>query len=157
MGNYLSLPILALAAALQAGFLPHFSSGGLPDLVFLLVVAWALNTDLQDGVIWALVGGILLDLFSALPLGVSSIPLLVIVFVISGLGQRFFQLGGLVLFGVTLVGTLFQQLVLMLLLAVLGHQVNWLFDLVTFVLPTVLYNLILVVPIYALVRRVQVR
>ena len=63
MGNFLSIPLLGVAAALQASLMPQIRLlGGEPDLVFLLVIAWAINRELEDGVIWAFVGGILLDL-----------------------------------------------------------------------------------------------
>ena len=61
------------------------------------------------------------------------------------------------LLAVTFGGTLFQQVVLMLLLIVLGHPVDWFQYTTTYILPTLVYNLVLVVPIYGAVRRVQVR
>ncbi|MBC8099750.1 MAG: rod shape-determining protein MreD [Armatimonadetes bacterium] len=156
MGIYLAFPILALAAALQATLIPQISIGGVgPDLVLLLVVAWSVNTELPQGISWALIGGIMLDLLSALPAGTSSIPLVLMVFVISGIGARFYQLGWLWLLALTLGGTLFQQAVMLLLMLLLGYRVNWITDIVAIAVPTLAYNLGLVLPVYWWVRRVQ--
>jgi rod shape-determining protein MreD len=156
MGLYLSIPILALAAALQASILPLISlAGGGPDLVFLLVLSWALDTDVRQGAVWAFVGGLMLDLLSVLPVGTHSIPLLMIVFALSGIGGQIYRLGLLLLVGMAAAGTLFQQLTLMTLRLLLGYQVVWVQEFTSIVLPTVFYNLVLIVPVYWLVRRVQ--
>lgn len=156
MGLYLSIPVLALAAVLQASILPQISlAGGGPDLVFLLVLSWAIDSDLRQGVSWAFVGGLMLDLLSSLPVGTHSIPLLVIVVALSGIGGQIYRLGLLLLIGMAVGGTLFQQLTLMTITALLGHRVQWIEDLTSIVLPTVFYNLVLIVPVYWLVRRFQ--
>ncbi len=156
MGIYLALPILALAAILQATLLPQISlAGGGPDLVFLLVLSWAIDTDLRQGAAWAFIGGVLVDLLSTLPVGTTSIPLLLIVFALSGVGTQIYRLGLLLLVTMTLVGTLFHQVLLLVLTALLGYPVNWIQDFTSIVIPTMFYNLLLIVPVYLLVRRVQ--
>ena len=156
MGIYLAIPILALAAALQASILPQISlTGGGPDLVFLLVLSWAIDTDLRQGAAWAFIGGLALDLLSSLPIGTSSIPLLIIVFAISGIGTQIYRLGLLLLVSLALGGTLFQQMMTLILSALLGHNVNWVQDFTSIVVPTMFYNLVLIVPAYWLIRRLQ--
>lgn len=166
MGAFLSLPILALAAALQASVMPQISIlGGQPDLVFLLVISWTLNTTLEQGVTWAFVGGIIKDLLSAAPLGTSAFGLLIIVFGIHTLRQQLYSVGIFTLIWVTVLGTLFQQITVMVILVVIGGFPPALADQVGYgaliqsitiiILPTVFYNLILILPIYALVRRIQ--
>jgi rod shape-determining protein MreD len=158
MALYLSIPILAFAAILQASILPLISlAGGGPDLVFLIVLAWAIDSDLRQSASWAFVGGLMLDLLSSLPVGVHSIPLLVIVFALSGVGTQVYRLGLLLLVSVAVGGTLFQQLTLMILTALLGHRVQWVEEFTSIVLPTMFYNLLLIVPTYWLIRRIQRR
>ncbi|MBZ0281700.1 MAG: rod shape-determining protein MreD [Anaerolineae bacterium] len=165
MGNFLSLPILALAAALQASVMPQISIlGGQPDLVFLLVISWALNTPLEQGITWAFVGGILKDLLSAAPLGTSTFGLVIIVFGIHTMRQQLYSVGIFTLIWVTVLGTFFQQITVMLLLTVIGGfppaaaGFNALFQTITIIiLPAVFYNLILILPIYAFIRRIQRR
>ncbi|MEQ8673560.1 MAG: rod shape-determining protein MreD [Aggregatilineales bacterium] len=156
MGRFLSLPILIIAAALQASFVPQIRLlGGGPDLVFLLVLAWAINADLEESVIWAFVGGICQDLLSAAPVGTSVVGMLLIVFAISGIGRQVYRTGFVVLVGMVLIGTLLQQILIMIILWFTGWHINWLVDLTYIVAPTIFYNLLLILPVYWFVRRTQ--
>ncbi len=158
MGNYLSIPLLGLAATIQAGLLPLLSlQGGGPNLVFLLVLSWAINADLATGIVWAFIGGIMLDLLSALPLGTSCIALLVLVFAISGIGRQMYGLGLPTLAALTVAGTAVQQITQMVLMIILGYRVSFVQDLTYVVLPTMFYNLVLVLPVYWFTRRMQRR
>ena len=158
MGNFLSIPILAIAAALQASLIPQIRilSGG-PDLVFLLVLAWAINSKLEEGVVWAFAGGIMLDLLSYNPTGTSVLGLLFLVFAISGLGQQVYRIGFITLVGLVLAGTIVHQLVIMLILFLTDYPIDWSSSLSEVVAPTAFYNLIFIWPIYWLVRRLQHR
>lgn len=156
MGRFLSLPILIIAAALQVSFVPQIRllNGG-PDLVFLLVISWAINADLEESVIWAFVGGISLDLLSAAPTGTSVMGMLLVVFAISGIGRQVYRTGFVVLVGMVLAGTLLQQLLIMIILWLVGWNINWIADISTIVAPTIFYNLLLILPVYLFVRRIQ--
>ncbi len=158
MGNFLSLPILVVAAALQAGALQTIRLlGGSPDLVFLLVVSWSINSDLDEAVIWAFVGGITLDLLSYNPTGTSVMGLLAMVFAVSGLGQQVYRVGFVILVGLVLTGTILQDVISMVILALIGHPIDWLTSLTFVTAPTAFYNLIFIWPIYWFVRRIQRR
>lgn len=158
MGNYLSIPILALAAVVQATFVPQIRLlGGGPDLVFLIVLAWSINIRLDGGVTWAFVGGILQDLFSAAPTGTSAVGLIMVVFAVNQLARQVQRVGIVLLLGLALAGTLFHQLTMILLLGLLGFRVDLIGDLSDVVLPTMLYNLILILPVYWIMRRIQRR
>lgn len=158
MGSYLSLPVLALAAVLQASITPQFSLlGGRPDLVFLVVLAWSLNAPLEQGVVWAFVGGILQDLMSAAPTGISVIGMVLIVFALDAFRQQVYRVGVVTIMWAVLAGTLFQQILLMVLLLLTGFQVSLVGNLGYVVLPTVFYNFVLMFPVYFVTRRVQKR
>lgn len=62
------------------------SSGVMPDVMLLVVVSWSLLRGNSEGVLWALGGGLLLDLMSGGPFGVASISL-ALSSVIIGLGE----------------------------------------------------------------------
>jgi rod shape-determining protein MreD len=71
---YLSIPIMLVLAVIQATILPKFSIlGFVPLLVLLVAVSWGLLHTLEEGVVWAFVGGFFIDLFSIGPLGVTSL------------------------------------------------------------------------------------
>lgn len=167
MGNFLSIPILALAAALQASIVPQFSFlGGRPDLVFLLVIAWAVNSPLEQGVVWAFVGGILKDLLSAAPLGTSSLGMVIVVFGVYFVRRQLYSVGLFSLIWMAMLGSVFQQVVSRLIILFTSLQPAYfnLFsldvlaeDLTYVILPTVVYNLVMIFPVYWFVRRVQRR
>lgn len=158
MGNFLSLPVLALAAILQASVVPHVRIlGGGPDLVFLIVLAWAVHAPLEQGVVWAFTGGILQDLLSAAPVGMSVIGLVLTVFVVYTVRGQVYSINLLLLAGVLLATAALQQVTLLALLLLTGLRLDVVRDLNYVVLPTLAYNFIVFWPVYWIMRRVQRR
>lgn len=158
MGGFLSLPILALVVVLQTTLVPQIRlwDGG-PDLVFLCVLAWSIHAPLEESVAWALVGGIMQDLMSVAPLGMSSIGLVLIVFAVHSIARQVNRVGIIILAGLVLAGSLFQQMMVWSLFAVWGFQVNLVDDFGFVIVPTIIYNLALIWPVYAILRVVQRR
>ena len=173
MGRYLSLPILVIATALSASILPQLLSFGVGllgnfspilnntrgqlNLVMLLVLAWSIRSDLTSGFIWALVGGILLDLYSAIPIGASSAALMIIVYAANGAARQLYRMRIVTLLAMTLLATLFLQVYTYCALLLLGlsYDIPMMIRLVF--MPTLLYNLAGALPIYAIVRLMQRR
>ncbi len=173
MGRYLSIAILGLAAALSASFLPqliaffvallgNFSpllnhTRGQLSLVLLLVLCWSMRASLLDSLLWALVGGLMLDMLSMLPLGATSIALLLIAFLINSAARQLLRLRIVFLLAITPVATIFLFVYSYLALALLGHSYDALSVIRLVLLPTMLYNFIAVLPIYAFTRWLQRR
>jgi rod shape-determining protein MreD len=158
VGTFVSVPFLMIAAVLQATFVPQIRfGGGGPDLVFLMVLSWAINASLTESLVWAFVGGITQDLLSAAPLGTSAVGMVIIVFFISGLNQQVYRVGFMLLSAMVLLGTSFHQFVVIVILAVTGHNIVLPFDLSYVVAPTIVYNFILIWPVYFVMRRIQKR
>lgn len=173
MGRYLSIGVLGLAAALSASFIPQFiafvvalfsnftpvlnDSRGQLSLIMLLVICWSLRSSLADAFVWALVGGIMLDLLSILPIGASSAALVLIVFVVNGVGQQLLRLRILILLIITALATVFMTAYTLFALALMGNSYDIPMLARFMLLPTMIYNLACVIPIYALVRMAQRR
>jgi rod shape-determining protein MreD len=158
MGNYLSVPVLLLAAALQSSIVPFMRIGdGQPDFVLLLILAWSVNASIDEGVIWAFSGGVMQDLLSRAPTGASITGMVILVFAIGGLGRQVYRIGFLMLVGLVVFGTLIKQTGFMLVITLAGFQLDWVAGLQNVVLPTLFYNLIFIWPVYWLVRRIQRR
>ena len=173
MGRYLSLGVLGLAAALSASFLPHFiafvvallsiftpllnDTRGQLNLVMVLVICWSLRSSLGEGFVWALVGGVYLDLLSILPVGWSSAALMIIVFAVNSAGAQLLRLRILLLLAITALATVFMWAYSLLGLFLLGNTYDIVSALRLALLPTLLYNLVAVLPIHALVRLLQRR
>jgi rod shape-determining protein MreD len=158
MGGFLSLPILALLAAIQASVMPHVRFwDGAPDLVFLFVLSWSIHAPLDEGVTWALVGGIMQDLLSIAPVGMSSIGMILIVFAVHYLSRQVQRVGFFLIIGLVLAGSLFQQMMIWLLFGVLGFTTNLIDDFSFVIIPTIIYNLALIWPVYGMARLIQRR
>lgn len=173
MGRYLSIAILGLAAALSASFVPQFiafveallssvtpiqiNSRGQPSLVMLLVICWSVRSSLGDGFLWALVGGIMLDLLSILPIGTTSAALVLIVFVVNGVARQLLRMRILFLLAMTIFATVFIAAFTVIALFLLGNTYDIPSLILLVLLPTMIYNLIAVLPMYAIVRFLQRR
>lgn len=155
---WLSFPILALAAAAQATFLPQMRVlNGQPDLVFLIVLAWSIHATPPQAVIWAFVGGIMQDLLSAVPLGSTTLGLVLMLALLEGLRSQLARVGLVTYIGLVLVGGFAIKIVLMIILIVSGFVVQPVTTFTDNVLPSVAYNLVLMLPIYVIVRFLQRR
>ena len=74
---YLAIPLMAVLVILQSAVLPNFTIlGVVPQLMFVATIAWALLRGLREGLLWAFVAGLLTDLFSVGPIGVTSLAMM---------------------------------------------------------------------------------
>lgn len=168
MGGFLSVPVLLIAAVLQASTVPRLDlPGGGPNLTFVCVLAWSLNAPVGQAALWAFLGGLFADILSAMPLGTSSLGLVLMVYLISGLGTQVYRLGLLLLIFMSVFGTLafeFWRVVMIDLYQLVGFipstapvQITWGADLTTTVFPTMVYNFVLILPVYTVLRLFQRR
>ena len=141
MNQYLSFGILFFLALLQATVMPRITVLGVhPDLMLMAVTSWSLLRGSEEGMLWALIGGVVMDLFSGAPFGVCTLALLIVSF-LSGLGQRnVFRLDLLVPILAIPVATLAYQLIVLGLLAALGWRAGWGASLSHVILPSMLVN-----------------
>ena len=73
----LIIPLSLTLALIQTAFFSRITFlGHIPQLIVLSVVAWAMLRNLTEGFVWALIGGLFLDLFSVAPLGTSALGLM---------------------------------------------------------------------------------
>jgi rod shape-determining protein MreD len=153
MSYVVGLPLLAFAAVLQATLLPQFRPfGGTIDLVLLLTLNWTLVGESRGGPIWALMGGLCLDLLSGGPFGANALGLVLVAYVTSLSEGRFWSSHVLLPLASVLLGTVVYHLLYLFTLAATGHSVNWALSLSQVTLPTVLLNTLFMLPVYHFVR-----
>ncbi len=143
--------LLLVAALVQATLSPYIKVNGVhPDLVLLLVVGWTSLRGLEEGAVWALIGGICLDFLSGAPFGVFSVTLLAAA-VVTGLfhGRMFGSSIVLPVFLTFPLSFLFNGGAL-LLLSFLGHPVNWNSAVTFILLPLAIFNTVLMVAAFPL-------
>lgn len=155
MGSWIGVPLLILAAVLQVTIIPQFRwQGGEPDLVMLIVLAYARRTTLEQGVTWAFIGGLATDLLSTTPTGTHILALIVLVFVVDRLRTQLAELGPVSTAILVIIGTLIQFTFIYLANALSGYGLPPL-EVVSFILlPTLAYNLVLIWPVGWFVRRI---
>ncbi len=151
MNPYAAVLLLTSAALLQSSLLPHLSRGGLkPDLVVMLVISWGLLRGVQEGLLWAFIGGLALDLLSATPLGLSAL-ILTLLTLLTSLGQNsIYRTSILFPLAVIFLATFGYNLALLLGWQLLGRPALWGETFLEVLLPTGLLNTLVMLPLYPL-------
>lgn len=117
--------------------------GAQPNLVLLVVVLWSLVRGVDEGLMWAFVGGLIVDILSGGPLAGTAIALLAAAYLA---GQSLgLQVGSQVVRAMflTALGTAGFHLALLLVLDWTGHAVDWAFSLTRVTGPSVVLNTLL--------------
>jgi len=140
----LSLPLLTGVALIQTVLLSRVNLwGARPDLMLLVVLVWAMVRGVDEGLVWSFMGGLIIDLISGGPLGMTVLALLAAVSLAGqpwgqGIGSPVIRLLLLAFLGVTV-----YHLVLLIVLAWTGHAVDWGEVLLRVAAPSVLLNALL--------------
>jgi cell shape-determining protein MreD len=141
---YVAVPLLATLALLQSAVLSRLPLGGL-QILLLVVIARAMMEGMPEGLLWAFVGGIWLDLLSLSPVGGTSLAYMSTVVAIV-LVQRNLPQSPLVLpLLLAPLGTAVYFFVSLSILSLLGFPVNWQ---ATGVTPALLGHTIAILPLY---------
>ena len=110
MAYLVSAPVLLIVLMLQLAVfsqLPLLYGTG--DIVLLTLLAWSLQERSRNAWFWALVGGGLVSIISALPFGAPLMIYLVIVLGVRLVNRRMQEFPILGMLIVTIVATLFQH------------------------------------------------
>jgi rod shape-determining protein MreD len=153
MAVFLSIPILGLALILQTAILSRLTLlSGCADLLLLIVAAWALQERVRTAWHWAVLAGILVGFVSGLPWFVPLIGYMLVAALARALTRRIWQAPLLVMFLVSFIGTLLTQLMSLLALRITGILLPLGESFSLIILPSVLLNLLLAIPVHVLVR-----
>jgi rod shape-determining protein MreD len=157
MNTLIPLIILISATLLQATLSPYIKISGVhPNLVFILVIGWVILRGLEDGFLWALIGGLSLDFLSGAPFGVFTLTMLLVALLANLSHGRIF--GSSIVLPLTLtfpLSLLFNGLAL-LFLALLGQHIVWSDAFFSRLLPVAIFNtmvMMLVFPLLYLLNR----
>lgn len=141
----LFLPLAIVIVAFQATIVDRFDiAGGRPDLILVSIILLTMLSGRKAAVIAAIIVAVIYDSISGIPLGVSIIPLLVVVY-LAGIGDKSLfgaRLGWPVF--VAVVATLVAGAITMAELSLLGFQIQWTEALLRVLIPTAILNAILI-------------
>ncbi|GMR10607.1 MAG: hypothetical protein BMS9Abin28_1428 [Anaerolineae bacterium] len=147
MTYLIGIPTIALLAILQTSLVSHLRLlEGRPDLVLLAVVAWALTGRGHEAMILGFAGGLFLDAFSAVPLGVSSAALVIVAAIASYSEGQFWGINPIMQLAAVLVGSGVYYLAVILTLFATGQPLDLQLAFGRIVLPGVFVNLLLALP-----------
>jgi rod shape-determining protein MreD len=150
---YASILLLISVALIQSTVMPHLTLWGVkPDLMLLVVISWSLLRGAREGIVWGVIGGFCLDLFSGAPFGLSALALLIVSF-FSGLGEAtVFRTHVILPLATVFLASLAHDLIFLLVLKTLGWPVTWLGSFIRLVLPASLLNVLLTPLVYPTMR-----
>lgn len=113
-----------VTALLQLTFVPHVQIGGAqPDLVLVFAVTMTVIGDVESGLVWAFVGGLMIDVLAPRPLGMTAFALLISVGIASVLGRLLARLRYLAPIIAVFVLSLVNSLLILFGFNVLGQPI----------------------------------
>jgi rod shape-determining protein MreD len=151
MATLIAIPIFSVLLILQSAVISRIALlHGTADLLLLVVIAWALQKRVETAWHWSVIAGLLISFVSALPIGVAMLGYLLVTGMTLLLRQRVWQVPILAMLVATFLGTLVTQGLALAALILTGDPLPILqaFNLIT--LPSILLNLLLAIPAYAL-------
>ena len=158
MGIVATVIGLALAAIVQSVVLAHASVVGVKvDLVMLLVVAWSIRRGIAEGIFWAIVGGIAIDLLSTEPFGAAGLSLGVAAVLAGSIGPSLRRSSALLPLAITPVVSIVTTLVNAAILALVGWPIFWPLTVALVVLPAAVLNSLAMLAVYPLVASIEAR
>lgn len=125
---------------------------GFADLPLVMLAAWALQEEVESAWHWAIAMGLMVGFVSGLPLYVPVIGYVLIVALAQVFQRRVWQAPLLAMFSITFLGTIIINALSFLVLSVLGTPLPVDDVLGLLVLPGVLLNMLLAIPVYAVMR-----
>jgi hypothetical protein len=152
MAILIAFPLLSLLVMVQSAIVSHFTIlNGCADIVLLSIIAWALQERVNTAWQWAIIGGILVNIPSALPFFVPLIGYLLATGIALLLRRRIWQRP----FFAMLVATFFASLISLFVdwfaLALRGHPLPLLQSINLIIIPSLILNLFLSIFVYTLI------
>jgi hypothetical protein len=155
MRNLIAVPVIILAVILQSAIVSRVSLlSGFADLPLVMLAAWALQEEVETAWHWAVATGALVGFVSGIAWIVPVLSYIVVVALARVLQRRVWQAPLLAMFSVTFLGTVGLSIFSLVALRFSGRTllVADVFGLVT--LPGILLNMLLAIPVYAVMRDV---
>ncbi len=118
--------LILLLGLLQSSVFPYFEIVGIrPSLVLMAAITLATVSNDSRALYWGFLGGLLIDLLSAAPLGANTLIFTLLVYIIGGQGRRFDRANVVlsILAGVTATVLYYPTVVLTLQLQ--GFELDW--------------------------------
>jgi rod shape-determining protein MreD len=153
MRNLVAVPVILLSVILQSAVISRvYLLSGIADLPLVMLAAWALQEDVDSAWHWAAATGLLVGFISGISWVVPVFGYVIVVTLAQIFQRRVWQAPLLAMFSITFLGTIIVSLLTIGVLRFSGVQfpLSDVFGLV--MLPGVLLNMLLAIPVYAVMR-----
>jgi rod shape-determining protein MreD len=153
MRNLVAVPVILLSVILQSAVISRvYLLSGIGDLPLVMLAAWSLQEEVDSAWHWAAATGLLVGFVSGLPLVVPLIGYLTIVLLARIFQRRVWQAPLLAMFSITFLGTILVSGLSLGVLRFTGVPLPISDVLGLLTLPSVLLNMLLAIPVYAVMR-----
>jgi rod shape-determining protein MreD len=152
MAYLLAFPVFIILTMAQIGIVSQLHLlRGTGDLVMIALVAWTLHERGNSAWAWAMVAGLLISFVSATPMFAPLAGYLILTAIVCLLRRQVWQVPLLAMFLATMLGTIIIQFIYLIVLKGTGTPLPWQESLSQVMLPSVLLNIILVLPVYVVI------
>lgn len=153
MKNLVGLALFALLAVVQSTIISRMPLlNGTADLILVFIVAWAIQDRVESAWQWCLIGGILASFYSGLPFGTYILAYLGATGITRLLKRQVWKAPFLAMLAAVFTGTLVVQILSLMVRIVGGVSLPFITVLNLVILPGLLLNLLIAIPIFSIMR-----
>jgi rod shape-determining protein MreD len=153
MRNLVAIPVILLSVILQSAVISRvYLLSGIADLPMVMLAAWSLQEEVDSAWHWAAATGLLVGFVSGIPLAVPLVGYIAVVFLARIFQRRVWQAPLLAMFTITFLGTILVSALSLGVLRFAGVPLPMSDVLGLLALPSVLLNMLLAIPVYAVMR-----
>lgn len=153
MRNLIALPVILLGVMLQSAVISRvYLLSGIADLPLVMLAAWALQEEVDSAWHWAAATGLLVGFVSGITWFVPAVGYLAVVTLAQIFQRRVWQAPLLAMFSITFLGTILISFLSFGVLRFADVPLPLSDVLGLLILPSVLLNMLLAIPVYAVMR-----
>lgn len=153
MRNLVAVPVILLTVILQSAVISRvYLLSGIADLPLVMLAAWSLQEEVDSAWHWAAATGLLVGFISGISWVVPVFGYVTVVLLARIFQQRVWQAPLLAMFSITFLGTLIVSGFSFAVLRLVGVPLPISDVLGLLTLPSVLLNMLLAIPVYAVMR-----
>jgi len=153
MRSVIAIPVIILTVILQSSVVSRITLlSGYADLPLVMVSAWALQSKVDSAWHWAIATGVLVGFISGVSWVVPLAGYVIVVALAKILQLRIWQVPLLAMFSISLLGTIVIDTLVFVSIRFSGASISFQDAFGLHTLPRILLNLILSVPVYAVMR-----
>ncbi len=144
------IPIIAIAGLIQTSLFGKVRLlDGTSDLIMLCMIAWSINDRTKYSWILVIAGGLIMSYLSAVPMNGYLWMYILIWGIIRFIKMRIWQMPLILMLFVTIIGTIIISAGTLALLFLQNASVNYMDALRQIIVPSLVMNILLAIPIYA--------